>query len=241
MASREEVEYIEAGGGRDAEPEKGHSSGGIRWVDLLRYRTIWGIMIGFFCQNFVSYFFITWFPSYLVQARGFSLFKLGIFGTIPALAAIVGGLLGGYFSGYLVHRGVGLTWARKIPLVGGLLLSSVVALAAVVPDAALALTLLAIANGFLTFGGANVWSLPGDIAPTPNHVASIAGIQNFASNLSGILITAFVGVMLTTTGSYVIPLIVTGGVAIVGGLSYLIILGKIEPLPPLTKATAVEQ
>ena len=49
----------------------------ISWLDLFRYRSIWGLMIGLFCLNFAIYFFITWFPTYLLQARGFSLAALG--------------------------------------------------------------------------------------------------------------------------------------------------------------------
>ena len=61
--------------------------------------------------------------------------------------------------------------------------------------------------GSLAFAAASIWSLPGDVAPTPDHVASIGGIQNFASNLAGIVITTFTGFMVAMTkGSFTIPL-----------------------------------
>jgi ACS family D-galactonate transporter-like MFS transporter len=203
----------------------------IRWRDLFRYRTVWGMMLGFFCLSFVIYFFITWFPTYLVRARGFTLLKLGIYGTIPALFAIPCGYLGGYVSDTLVRRGVKLTWARKIPIVIGMTTASSIALAVVVPSAAWALGLLALCYGSLTFAAASIWSLPADVAPTPGHVASIGGIQNFASNLAGVGISSFVGVMLSKTGGFVTALLVAGGFAILGACSYLFIVGEIEPLP----------
>ncbi len=62
----------------------------------------------------------------------------------------------------------------------------------------------------------------------------VGGIQNFAGNLAGILITTFTGVMLTiTNGSFLVPLSVAGALYVVGALSYLFIVGKIEPLPPI--------
>ena len=70
-------------------------------------------MLGFFCLNFTNYFFITWFPSYLVQTRGFSLKSLGTLGMIPALMAIPGGWIGGFVSDALYRRGWSLTAARK--------------------------------------------------------------------------------------------------------------------------------
>lgn len=174
----------------------------------------------------------SWFPTYLVRARGFTLLKLGIYGTIPALFAIPCGYLGGYISDTLLRQGLKLTWARKIPIVVGMTVASSIALAVVVPSAAWALALLALCYGSLTFAAASIWSLPADVAPTPGHVGSLGGIQNFASNLAGVGISNFVGVMLSKTGGFVAALLVAGGFALLGACSYLFIVGEIEPLPP---------
>ncbi len=214
----------------DPAPTEGAPST-LRWRDLFRYRTVWGMMLGFFCLSFVIYFFITWFPTYLVRARGFTLLSLGVYGTIPALFAIPCGFLGGYVSDSLVRRGVRLTWARKIPIVIGMTTASSIALAVLVPNAAWALALLALCYGSLTFAAASIWSLPADIAPSPILVGSIGGIQNFASNLAGVGISSFVGVMLNRTGGFVAALLVAGGFAMLGACSYLFIVGEIEPLP----------
>ena len=97
----------------DRGPCKSAAAAKISWSSLFRYRTVWGMMTGFFCLNFVIYFFITWFPTYLVQAGGFSLKKLGTLGILPALFAIPSGWLGGYVSDSLYRGGWSLTWARK--------------------------------------------------------------------------------------------------------------------------------
>jgi ACS family D-galactonate transporter-like MFS transporter len=207
-------------------------SGKVTWASLFRHRTLWGMMLGFFCLNFVIYFFITWFPSYLVQTRGFSLKSLGTLGMIPALVAIPGGWLGGYVSDGLFRRGWSLTAARKTCMVGGMLLSSIITLSAFTSDIYLMLAFFGIAYGSLAFAAASIWSLPGDVAPTPHHVASISGIQNFASNLAGIVITTFTGVMVAMSkGSFTVPLVVAGGFCFLGAFSYLVIVGRIEPLP----------
>ena len=206
----------------------------VPWGSLFRYRTIWGMMIGFFCLNFVIYFFITWFPTYLVQARGFSLAQLGTLGLLPGLVSIPCGWLGGFTSDALYRHGWSLTAARKTCLVGGMLVSSVITLSAFAPSVYVALLCFAIAYGSLAFTAASIWSLPGDVAPTPAHVASIGGIQNFASNLAGIVTTTFTGLMLTiTSGSFIVPLTVAGGFCVLGAAVYLFMVGKIEPLPAL--------
>jgi len=235
QASPEEVAYIEEGGARTEEKEaeeKQLDASSVRYRDLFRYRTVLGMMLGFFCLNYIIYFFITWFPTYLVDARHFNLLKLGIFGVLPALVAIPGGWIGGLFSDRLVRSGKSLTTARKIPLVGGMAFSSVIALAVLVPTAAEALALLCVCYASLTFAAASVWALPADVAPTPAHVASIGGIQNFASNIAGVLGATTTGALVALSGgSFVSALVLSGVLGLVGAFSYLIIVQRIEPLP----------
>jgi ACS family D-galactonate transporter-like MFS transporter len=229
--SPEELAYIES----DQEAAPSAAAGPpLRWIELFRFRAIWGMMLGFFCLNFVIYFFITWFPTYLVKARGFGLLKLGFYGMIPALVSVVGGYLGGLVSDRLVRSGMKLTWARKIPIVSGMLVSSCIALAVKAKTPAGALALLSLSYSGLTFAAASVLSLPTDVAPSRKHVASISGIQNFASNLAGICISYVVGTLLARTGSFVLALSLAGGFAILGAMSYLFIVPEVKPLslPP---------
>jgi ACS family D-galactonate transporter-like MFS transporter len=243
----EELAYIESGGaradeteqtGRTAEDEAAAREAAatavptVRWRQLFGYRTVWGMMLGFFCLNFVIYFFITWFPTYLHDARGFSLLGTGFYGVIPAIVAIFGGWLGGWVSDRIYDRTGDLNKARKVCLVGGMAFSSVIALAVVVPSAWAALALLSVCYASLTFAAASVWSLPADVAPTPNQVASIGGIQNFASNLAGVGSPFLVGALYDATGSFVVPLVVVGCLGLLGAVAYAVIVKRVEPLPP---------
>lgn len=230
--SSEDLARLRAAQERPKSVDAAEAQNQVPWLSLFRYRTVWGMMAGFFCLNFVIYFFITWFPTYLVKARGFSLAELGTLGSLPALASIPAGWLGGFASDALYRRGWSLTAARKTCLVGGMLMSSVITLSIVAPNVYVALLCFAVAYGSLAFTAASIWALPGDVAPTPAHVASIGGIQNFASNVAGIVTTTFTGVMLTVTqGSFVIPLIVAGGFCLLGAFIYLFVVGEIAPLP----------
>jgi len=122
--------------------------------------------------------------------------------------------------------------ARKVPLVGGMTCASVIALAVIVPSAGMALALLSVCYACLTFAAASVWSLPADVAPTPAHAASIGGIQNFASNLAGVLGATRTGALVATTGgSYFAALVLSGAFCLAGAFSYLVIVGRVEPLP----------
>ena len=113
-----ELTYIEAGneiGG--ARKEESH----VPWHTLFRHRAVWAMMLGFFCVNFCAYFFITWFPTYLITTYHLTLIKFGVLGMLPGIASMLGGWTGGLVSDWLVRRGTDITRARKICLVGGLL------------------------------------------------------------------------------------------------------------------------
>ncbi|WP_413723197.1 MFS transporter [Sodalis sp. RH24] len=221
--SREEVAFIEA--------NQEQATGAPMSVrQLMAQRTVQAMMAGFFCINFVSYFFFTWFPTYLVETFHLSLMKFGLLGMLPGIAAIVGGWCGGLLSDSLVRRGVSLSVARKIPLVGGMLGSSVIGLAAFSPTVTLALSALCFANFAATFASAALWALPSDVAPNRANVATIGGIQNMAANLAGIISPILIGVLMQFTHSFVIPLVLAGIVGLFGALIYAVWLPRVEPM-----------
>ncbi|GIG70570.1 MFS transporter [Phytomonospora endophytica] len=226
----EELAYIREGGARIAADDDAEAAK-LPWRRLFRYRTVLGMMFGFFCLNSVIYFFITFFPTYLVEERDFSLLKLGFFGMIPGICAVLSGWLGGWLADRAIRRGVPVTRVRKTIIVAGMAGGSVIILAVIVPQAWMALALLSLAYASLTFAGTGIWALPADVAPSSAHVASIGGIQNFASNFAGILTPIMVGYLADETGSFVLPLTIIGVIALVGALNYLFVIGKIEPLP----------
>ena len=221
--SAEEVEFIEA----NQDPS---TSEPMNIRQLMAQRTVQAMMAGFFCINFVSYFFFTWFPTYLVETFHLSLMKFGLLGMLPGIAAIVGGWCGGLLSDSLVRRGVSLTTARKIPLVGGMLGSAVIGLAAFSPTVGLALSALCFANFAATFASAALWALPSDVAPNRANVATIGGIQNMAANLAGIISPILIGVIMQFTHSFVIPLVLAGIVGVAGAFIYGLWLPKVQPM-----------
>ncbi|KMS72019.1 MFS transporter [Prauserella rugosa] len=204
----------------------------VPWGSLFRHRTVWAMMIGFFCVNFVAYFFITWFPTYLVNTYNLTLLKFGFIGMIPGIASMLGGWTGGLVSDWLVRRGTDLTKARKICLVGGLLGTSVIALAVVSPSVTTALVALSVSYFSSTFAAASVWCLPADVAPTAAHVGSLGGIQNAASNCAGIVSPVLIGVITGMTSSFAVPMLIAGCVAIIGALNYAFFLPRLRPLEP---------
>jgi ACS family glucarate transporter-like MFS transporter len=127
--NRAELEYIEAGGGLAG---MGTRKTAIKWSHvraLITNRMMIGVCIGQFCLNTITWFFLTWFPTYLVHTKGLTILKVGMIASIPALAGFAGGLLGGWVSDLMLKRGKSLTAARKTPIILGLILSGSIILA----------------------------------------------------------------------------------------------------------------
>ena len=163
----------------------------ISWFSLFRYRSVWGLMLGLFCLNFAIYFFITWFPSYLLQARGFSLKDhWGRWGALPAIMGVVEQLdRAAKKSDRLLRAGlVADLVAPTRPAWWGEMLMTIFKHRAFLnplwPSNWACLGLFTLAYFSLSFAGANCWTVVSEIAPTPRHVASIGGIQNCAGNVA---------------------------------------------------------
>lgn len=223
--SAEEREYIEDGG-LPPEPEP---STAIRWRHLLRYPTVWGMILGYVCRGVVVYFFLTWYPSYLVDEQGFGLLEVGLYGTVPPLLALFAGWIGGWFSDHLVRRGHSLGVARKIPIVGALLGATTIAGATTTDDIVLVMLFLTLANCAASFASGPVLALPTDIAPAPSTVASLASLQNFGAQVGGIGGPIMIGLIVQSTGSYTPALLTAAVLCVVGALIYAFVV-KIEPL-----------
>ncbi len=222
--------YLSEHGAR-IERTDGREATAIRWPQLFRYRTIRGMMLGFFCLNFVIYFFLTWFPTYLKTARGFDLQALGTKAMIPGLFAVAAAWLAGRIADGLIARGADITRVRKTVMVGGLLGGAVIVFVAMVHSMYAALALLSLCYASLAVAATGIWSLPSDVAPSSRHVASIGGIQNFASNIAGIISPWIMGWLLDRYhGDYTPSFALAAAVAVVGAASYGLIVGRAEPI-----------
>jgi len=233
--NRAELEHIEQGGGLihmnegagKEQREKGANPAGWFYAkQLLSNRMLAGVYLGQYCINVLTYFFLTWFPVYLVQARGMSILKAGFVASLPAICGFLGGVLGGVISDFLLRRGYSLTMARKVPIVAGMLLSVSMVACNYVDAEWLVVAIMALA--FFGKGiGALGWAVVADTAP--KEVIGLAGsIFNTFGNIAGIVTPIVIGYILSATGSFNGALVFVGINALVTVLSYLVIVKDIR-------------
>jgi ACS family D-galactonate transporter-like MFS transporter len=222
--------YPEKEIGRRAHPQPARAASAqeMAWSSLFRYRSTWGIGFGQMGYLYAYYFFITWLPGYLVLERHMTLLKSGIVSTLPFWAGMIGTLGGGWLADYLVQRGTSQTLSRKSVIGGSLAAATAfVVAAAFTASSWRAVTLLTLGVGALRMCAGPANSLPIDLAPKP-LVGSLASIQNFFSNIGGLLAPIVTGYIVSRTGSFVGALIAAGAMALFGAVNYVFLMGPVE-------------
>jgi ACS family D-galactonate transporter-like MFS transporter len=192
---------------------------------VLGRRKLWGIYFGHFVWGTVGTFFRTWFPTYLVTYRHFTFIKAGFYISLPFLAVFVGVLVSGAVSDLLVRRGFSLTFARKAPIVGGLIFSTSIVGANYVDSEPLIILFLTFA--FFCNGVASIhWSLVSATAPE-RLIGLTSSVFNFMGGLAGILSPVVIGFLLRA-GDFRLPLVFIAVIEAMGVFSYIFVVGKLE-------------
>jgi len=209
-----------------------HASGlGSPWRDLrvvLGRRKLWGIYFGHFVYGVVGTFFRTWFITYLINYRHFTFIKAGLYGSMPFVTVFLGVLVSGALSDLMVRRGFSLTFARKAPIIGGLLFSTSIVGANFVNNEASIMACLTFA--FFCNGVASIhWSLVSATAPE-RLIGLTSSVFNFMGGLAGIVTPIVIGVLLKA-GDYRLPLVFIAVIEVLGVLSYIFVVGRLERVP----------
>jgi ACS family glucarate transporter-like MFS transporter len=230
--SAAEFAYLERGGAlvEMDQPKKDTSATDApKWdyiKQLLSNRMLLGVYIAQYCITTLTYFFLTWFPVYLVKERGFSILNAGFVAALPAICGFAGGVLGGIVSDYLLRRGKSLTFSRKTPIVIGMLLSTSMIACNYIESAALVVAIMALA--FFGKGlGALGWAVVSDTSP--KQIAGLSGgLFNTFGNTAAITTPIVIGYLVQGTGNFSLALVFVAANAVVAVISYLFVVGEIK-------------
>lgn len=180
---------------RSAEPR-----GPTPWRAILGERPLWGFALSRLIADPVWYFYLFWFPKYLGDQRHMDLAAVAATAWIVYLAADIGSVGGGWFSGRLIRRGMTPAKSRLVALAVAAALAPAGMLLATGPAIPLTLAIAAlVAFAHLIFQ-INLGTLVVDLYPT-RVVATVFGFIAAGSGLGGMLSTPLVG-QLAQSGNY---------------------------------------
>ncbi|BCT77651.1 putative transporter YybO [Sinomonas cyclohexanicum] len=236
--SAEEYDYIIKGGAtsEDVRPASDWKTIGY----LLRQRKVWGLSLGLAGAGYVLWMLLTWLPGYMQTSMNQSILQSGIYAAVPALAMFVSELtIGGWWVDRVIGRGANPDRVRKGVLVAGMIVALFTVGAAFSNNPVSAIIWIAIGSAGIALVYVTSNSLPALIAPE-GSAGSLAAIVNCVNLLAGVAAPIVTGFIVDATGHFLYAFII-GGIALIGGLaSYLLLMGRIEPIPAQAVTVAAE-
>jgi sugar phosphate permease len=200
--------------------ENGEHVGWDQVLWLLRFRTSWGMFLGFSGVVYISWLYATWLPGYLEQARHLSIVSAGFWAALPLAAGFLGALSGGFISDRLGRAGMDAAAACRIPTMWGLIAAGGFTIAAAfVANVYIAVGLMACGLFAANVSSSCGWALAAVIAPG-NAVATLEAVQNVGGSIGGALAPFVTGALVQATGSFVAAFVLAGSIAISCAAAY---------------------
>lgn len=207
------------------------------------FRSIWttpaiyGILLGTLAYNYFNYFNLTWLPAYFVERWKLSLDKMGFYTTFSFLGMALMSVLGGALADLVIARGAKPTATRRAFTILGLSIAATEIVGSLTTSRDVAVAFAMISMTGLGLATANYWALTQTLMPK-SVIGRVAGVQNFASNLGGVVAPALTGWLVQTTGSYNAPMQAILLVLVLGIAAYALVVR--EKYRPQTAAALPE-
>ena len=212
--------------GRDADgeikPITLHQQLRTPWKTIFRSANMWYIAGGYCCFYYGTYFFMTWFPTYLVDYRHLSLKTVGVWASLPLLAGMVGDIVGGTLTDKVYRRTGKLKFARRIVAAPAMLASGVCLIpAATAHSAWTAILCLTASLFFLELVISPAWAVPMDVGG--EYSGTVCGVMNMAGSLAASLSPIIFGA-LVQRGFWILPFFISAGVLLTGALIWAFLI-----------------
>ncbi|MBT2655121.1 MFS transporter [Bacillus sp. ISL-18] len=218
-----------------AKPGQDLSGEKIPLTFYLKQKTVLFTAFAFFAYNYILFFFLTWFPSYLTDARGLSIKEMSVVTVIPWVLGFIGLASGGLVSDFVYKKVGKALFARKVVLVTCLFLSAVcIGIAGLVTTTVSAVSLVALSVFFLYLTGAIYWAIVQDVVDQKN-VGSVGGFMHFLANTAGIIGPTLTGFLVEKSGTYTAAFLLAGGLAVFASLAVIKFVKPITKKYELTK------
>jgi MFS transporter, ACS family, glucarate transporter len=198
------------------------------WKALFTSRTVWCLCGQYFACSYSFYSFITWFPTYLLKARGFDVKQSALLAGTPLFVGAFGSLLAGWLSPILSRRfGSVANVRRGMGAVGAVLGATMLVVATRLTNpylAVIAIALVAFGNDIQMPGA---WTACMDVGG--KAVATLSGTMNMMGNVGGFVSPIVCGYIVKQTGQWHLAFYVTAAAYLLGALCWI----GMDPVTPL--------
>jgi MFS transporter, ACS family, glucarate transporter len=187
---------------------------------FLRSRSAWALCVQWFCHFYGFYFYVTWLPTYLLQARGVALKHGAVLSGLPLLSAGCGCLAAGYLLPPSARRW-GVVQARKafaFVAYGGAAIFLL--LFTYIHDPNLAMIVMSLSSFVIELSAPVTWTTAMDLGG--ESVGLLTGMMNTLGQLGGSIAPTIIGYLLAASGNnWNIAFYASAALYILGGLCWV--------------------
>ncbi len=194
----------------------------VPWKKIFGSPNMGYIAAGYCCFFYGTYFFLTWFPTYLLEYRHLSLKSLGLVASLPLIAGMVGDIAGGTLTDTVYRKTGKLKFARRIVAAPAMLISGAFLIpAATTRSEWTAIACLTGSLFFLELVIGPAWAVPMDVGG--EYSGTVTGVMNMAGSLAASFSPLVFG-FFAQRGSWIAPFLVTAGVLLAGALIWTFLI-----------------
>jgi ACS family glucarate transporter-like MFS transporter len=218
--SSEEREYILSHNNTEtpgpANEESAQTTGIV--AKLLRKKTMWGLALTQGCGVYTQYLFLSWLPTYLVQAKNMQLMKASIFSALPYLIAVILGIVVGKLSDHILTPDKIQQGKRRSMVIVFMMLSSIVLLTTTVNNEYVVLLLISLSLTCISSAITLNIALTNDLVSDPRIAGTAFGILILGGNIFGLTAPVLTGYIVKATGSFDSAFFLAGGLLLLGAV-----------------------
>jgi len=195
--------------------------GPIPWGRFLRRPSVWLLWMQYACLAYGWWFYITWLPTYLREARGVGLKQGALLAGLPLFLGGVGCFVSGYLAPPLARRVGGVARARQILAVTGFVCASIAVLVFIrLQDPTVAILALSVSSFFNDFVMPTSWAACMDMGG--RYSGTLSGSMNMMGNIAGGFSPLVVGYLLAwTANDWTLTFYVSATIYMLGGVCWL--------------------
>lgn len=197
--------------------EHAHTHASVPWRKMARCRPLRLIVLAYGCYACGSWFYFSWFPTWLVHSAGLSMNGV-LLASLPFLVGLAANLAGGWLGDGLTARWGGRTALRVLPAVCLILTACVLVAMATFHGKVAVVALSCLGFGLMDLMLPSAWALCVAIGGRSSGTAT--ALMNTAGQAGGLLCTVMFGYIVHLTGSYNLPLFLIAFMVLVSAVLF---------------------
>ncbi|MGI8783346.1 MAG: MFS transporter [Acidobacteriota bacterium] len=197
--------------------------GNVPWMKFLKSGTVWLLWAQYFCISYGWYFYITWLPTYLQDARGLSFQKSALLAGLPLFFGGLGSLFCGLVSPPLARRTGNLGLVRRMMAFTGCAAAGVLLIWSIrLESAILAMVVMGLASFSNDLVMPGAWGACMDVGG--KYAGTLSGSMNMMGNFAGGVAPIVVGYLLQSSqGNWAVTFYLAAAIYFLGAVCWLFI------------------